>query len=90
MRMIVDVLQIRVCLGVKEATRWGKEEVRGLIRREDVKKELERVMDGEVEGEERRRAKELAEAARRAMEDDGSSNTNMDLFTQNAMSNAEE
>lgn len=90
-RMIVDILQIGVSLGVKEATRWGREEkVRGVIRREDVKKALERVMDGGVEGEERRtRAKELAEAAKRAMEDDGSSNMNMDLFIQNAMSYAQ-
>ncbi|RVW47928.1 UDP-glycosyltransferase 73C4 [Vitis vinifera] len=64
--------------------RWGDEERVGvLVKKCEVEKAVETLMDGGEEGEMRKkRARELSTSARRAMEDGGSSHVNMSILIQ--------
>ncbi|XP_008794291.2 anthocyanidin 3-O-glucosyltransferase 4-like [Phoenix dactylifera] len=78
-KLIVDVLGIGVVVGVRTATEWGRGGEDGvLVGREAVAMAVERLMDGGEEGKERtRKAKELGEKAKKALEKDGSSYSSM-------------
>ncbi|KAJ8622789.1 hypothetical protein MRB53_031318 [Persea americana] len=71
--MIVNILEIGVSVGVKAAIKWGlgqEEDVVELVKMEEVKKAVERLMDAGEEGEERRkRAREFGVNAKTAMEE---------------------
>ncbi|XP_072994897.1 UDP-glycosyltransferase 73C6-like [Typha latifolia] len=73
-RLVVDVLGIGVDAGVRKEQGIMADKPVEAVGREEVEKAVRELMDGGEEGEERRRkAKELGEAARKALEDGGSS-----------------
>ncbi|MQM21025.1 hypothetical protein Taro_054056 [Colocasia esculenta] len=80
-RLVVDVLGVGVCIGVKRPAKWGVtavEEVRELVKREVVEAAVRELMEGGVEGQQRReRAALLGQKARKAMEARGSSDENL-------------
>ncbi|XP_058076779.1 UDP-glycosyltransferase 73C3-like [Magnolia sinica] len=79
-KLIVQFLRIGVDLGIfRGVVKWEPDENNEvLVEMEVVKKAVERLMDEGREGEERRkRARELGEKARLAMEEGGSSYINM-------------
>ena len=79
-KLIVDVLKIGVSVGVEEAMAWGGEnedEVR--VKKEDVARAIEKLMNGD---EERRRVSELKEKAELALEKGGSSFLNLENLIQ--------
>ncbi|KAK3226651.1 hypothetical protein Dsin_006513 [Dipteronia sinensis] len=81
-KLIVQILKIGVRVGVEYPTTWGEEEKIGvLVKREDVKSAVEKLMDKEKEAEERReRARELGKLAKAAVEEGGSSHLNIALL----------
>lgn len=83
-KLIVQVLRIGVRIGVEVCMEWGEEKNGGIyVKKEDIKKAVDEVMDEGEEGEERRkRARELGEMAKSATEEGGSSYLNMSLFIQ--------
>lgn len=92
-KLVVSVVGSGVSVGVEAAVTWGLEHKFGLVmKREDVKNAINKVMNKEEEGEERRkRAREVGEIAKRAIEDGGSSYLNMksliqDIIQQNMCS----
>ena len=86
-KFVVQVLRIGVRVGAEFAVKWGEEEKFGVVlKREVVEKAIEQLMEEGVEGQERRkRARELGEMAKRAMEEGGSSYLNMTLLIQDIM-----
>uniref|UniRef100_A0A7N0VJK5 Glycosyltransferase n=1 Tax=Kalanchoe fedtschenkoi TaxID=63787 RepID=A0A7N0VJK5_KALFE len=87
-KLLVDVLRVGVRIGVKKMMEFGKEEEIGvLVDKDVVKKGVEELMDGGVEGEERRkRAKELADKAEKAGEEGGSSHISIGKFIDDMLS----
>ncbi|KAK6943901.1 UDP-glucuronosyl/UDP-glucosyltransferase [Dillenia turbinata] len=85
-KLITEVLNIGIRIGVEGPVRWGDEEKVGiLVTKSEVEIAVNRLMDGR-EGEMlRQRARELGEKARRAMEAGGTSNFNMSLMIQEIM-----
>lgn len=83
-KMIIEAWKIGVRVGVEVPVRWGDEEKVGvLVKKDGVKKAIEALMDGGEEGEKRRkRAREIGEKGRRAMEKGGSSHSNMSSLIQ--------
>lgn len=81
-KLIVQVAGTGVGVGVERCVNWGEEEDVGvLVRSEDVRAAIERLMDrGEEAEKRRRRARILGEAAKRAVEEGGSSYRNMSLM----------
>ena len=86
-RFVVQILRVGVSVGVQSPVNWGDEEETGvLVKKEDVQRAIEELMDEKNESEERReRAKELAEMATRAVEEGGSSHLNVTLLIQDIM-----
>ncbi|XP_050230475.2 UDP-glycosyltransferase 73C5-like [Mercurialis annua] len=86
-RLVVDVLKIGVKVGAEVTIKWGEEEKIGVVvKSENVKKAIEKLMDEEEDSEERRRrAIELGKLAREAIEENGSSYLNMKLLIQDIM-----
>ncbi|KAJ1376397.1 UDP-glycosyltransferase family, conserved site [Sesbania bispinosa] len=86
-RFIVQILRVGVRVGVESPVNWGEEEKAGvLVKKEDVLKAIEELMDETKESEERRkRAKEIAEMAKRAVEEGGSSHFNVTLLIKDIM-----
>lgn len=86
-KLVVEVWKIGVRVGVEIPVRWGDEEKVGvLVKREGVKKAIEILMDEGEEGENRRkRARELGVMATRAVEQGGSSHSNMSALIQDIM-----
>ncbi|KAF8395299.1 hypothetical protein HHK36_019242 [Tetracentron sinense] len=86
-KLAVQILRVGVRVGIEASVRWGEEEKVGvLVKRKDVKKAVDRLMDEGEEGEERRkRARELGEMANRAIEEGGSSHLNITLLIQDIM-----
>ncbi|AES81940.1 putative flavonol 7-O-beta-glucosyltransferase [Medicago truncatula] len=84
-KLIVQVLKIGVRIGV-EAFVDPMEIYKGekvLVKKEDVKRAIENLMENGVEGEQRRnKAKEIKDMAYKAVEDGGSSDSNCKLFIQ--------
>ncbi|KAL3754036.1 hypothetical protein ACJRO7_001302 [Eucalyptus globulus] len=81
-KQIAEVLRIGVSIGVRRPVEWVEEEKGGvMVSREAVQRAIGRLMDeGEESAERRRRAKELGKAARRAVQENGSSYFNMTLM----------
>ncbi|KAL6987295.1 hypothetical protein U1Q18_013046 [Sarracenia purpurea var. burkii] len=92
-KLITEVLRIGVRIGVEVGMQWREEEeeeeeVGLLVKREKVKKAVEEVMmdgDDEKGGERRKRARELAEKAKRAIEEGGSSYLNLTLLIEDVI-----
>ncbi|RVX11993.1 UDP-glycosyltransferase 73C3 [Vitis vinifera] len=70
-KLVVQILGIGVSVGVESAVTWGMEEKFGVVmKREDVMKAIDEVMDKGEGGEKRRkRARELGEMAKKAIEE---------------------
>nr|AKA44605.1 UGTPg31 [Panax ginseng] len=78
-KLVVKVLGTGASVGVEAAVTWGMEDQFGLVmKRENVEKAIQEVMDKGVEAEERRkRAREFGDMAKRAIEEGGSSYLNI-------------
>ncbi|KAG6427465.1 hypothetical protein SASPL_111710 [Salvia splendens] len=78
-KFIVGVIKTGVRVGVEEPVLLGMDEGgEAQVKREDVRRAIEELMDGGVEGAERKeRARRLGEAAKRAVEEGGSSQVSM-------------
>ncbi|KAK7395807.1 hypothetical protein VNO78_16377 [Psophocarpus tetragonolobus] len=85
--LVVNVLKVGVKVGVEIPTKWGKEvEVGVQVHKEDVERAIMKLMDETTESEERRkRVRELAETAKKAVEKGGSSHSNVTLLIQDIM-----
>ncbi|XP_020210863.1 UDP-glycosyltransferase 73C2 [Cajanus cajan] len=85
--LVVNVLKVGVKVGVESPVTWGKEEEIGvLVKKEDVERAIIVLMDETSESKERRkRVRELAEKAKRAVEKGGSSHSNVTLLIQDIM-----
>ncbi|KAL1190740.1 UDP-glycosyltransferase 73C4 [Cardamine amara subsp. amara] len=83
-KLVVQVLKMGVRAGVEDPMIWGEEEKVGvLVDKEGVKKAVEELMGKSDDAKERRRrAKELGELAHKAVEEGGSSHSNITLFLQ--------
>lgn len=83
-KLVVEVLGIGVSLGVQVPVKWGDEEKIGvLVKKEDIKEALEKVMDeGDEGGERRRKAREVGEMAKKAVDECGSSSLNLSSLIQ--------
>ncbi|PKU72970.1 UDP-glycosyltransferase 73C4-like [Dendrobium catenatum] len=83
-RLVVDVLRIGVAVGAKVPTLFVDEmSEKALVKGEEVRKVVEKVMQGGEEGDERRkRASVLSEKARKAIEVGGSSFENVKKIIQ--------
>ncbi|KAK9921075.1 hypothetical protein M0R45_029604 [Rubus argutus] len=80
-KLVEQVLKIAVKVGVEHPMRWGEEEEIGvLVKRENVKQAIEKLMDGDESEARRDRARELAKMAKRAVEEGGSSHLNIALL----------
>jgi len=87
-RFVVEILRVGVMVGVESPVNWGDEENVGvLVKKEDVERAIEKLMDDtNYESEERRkRAKELAEMAKGGVEEGGSSHFNVTLLIQDIL-----
>ncbi|XP_071908341.1 UDP-glycosyltransferase 73D1-like [Coffea arabica] len=86
-KLVVEILRVGVRVGVDVPVRWGEEEEVGvLVTQEQVVNAVERLMHEGEEGNDRRiRAKGLGLAAKKAMEDVGSTNSNVSLLIQDIM-----
>lgn len=92
-RFVVEILRVGVMVGVESPVNWGDEENVGvLVKKEDVERAIEKLMDDtNHESEERRkRAKELAEMAKRGVEEGGSSHFNVTLLIQDILEHSTE
>ncbi|KAK1562341.1 hypothetical protein Q3G72_010462 [Acer saccharum] len=83
-KLVVEVLGIGASAGVEAAVTWGLEDKFGLLmKREQVKDAIQKVMDKGKQGDERRlRARELGEKAKCATEQGGSSYQNIEKLIQ--------
>lgn len=81
-KLVVEVLRIGIRVGVDIPVRWGDEERVGvLVKKDEVEKAIVMLMDEGEEGEKRRKkARELGDMARRAMEKGGSSQSNLSVL----------
>ncbi|KHN18701.1 UDP-glycosyltransferase 73C1 [Glycine soja] len=82
--LVVQILKVGVKVGAESTIKWGKEEEIGVqVKKEDIERAIESLMDETNESEERRkRIKELAEVAKRAIEKGGSSHSDVTLLIQ--------
>ncbi|CAA7042112.1 unnamed protein product [Microthlaspi erraticum] len=86
-KLVVQVLKVGVKAGVEDVMKFGYEEMIGvLVDKEGVKMAVEELMgESEDAKERRRRAKELAELAHKAVEEGGSSHSNITLLLEDIM-----
>ncbi|KAF3617688.1 UDP-glycosyltransferase 73C3 [Capsicum annuum] len=89
-RLIVNILKTGVKAGVQKQVMFGEEEKLGAqVSKDDVKMVIEEVMGEEMEAEMRRkRAKELGEKARMAVDERGSSHINLTQLIQDVTEEA--
>ncbi|KAJ7972317.1 Glycosyltransferase [Quillaja saponaria] len=83
-KFVAQVLKIGVRIGVEDPVIWGKEEkICVLVKKDDIKEAIEKLMDEGEESEERRkRVREIGKMAKKAVEEGGSSYLNMTLVIQ--------
>ncbi|KAH0971508.1 hypothetical protein GBA52_023664 [Prunus armeniaca] len=82
-KFVEQILKIAVRVGVEFPVTWGEEEkIRRVLRKEKVKEAIEKLMDGEESQGRRERARELAEMAKRAVAEGGSSHLNIKQLIQ--------
>nr|K4GIP0.1 RecName: Full=UDP-glycosyltransferase 73C12; AltName: Full=Oleanolate 3-O-glucosyltransferase UGT73C12 [Barbarea vulgaris]AFN26668.1 UGT73C12 [Barbarea vulgaris subsp. arcuata] len=86
-KLAVQVLKAGVSAGVDQPMKWGEEEKIGvLVDKEGVKKAVEELMGESDDAKEiRRRAKELGELAHKAVEEGGSSHSNITSLLEDIM-----
>lgn len=85
-KLLVHVLGVGVRVGVEKMANWGEEEKTGvLVKKEEVKEAIEELMDGEEEENRRKQAKKLAELAKKAVEEGGSSHLGITLLIHDIM-----
>ncbi|KAL8516758.1 hypothetical protein ACS0TY_015137 [Phlomoides rotata] len=86
-KVVVQLLGVGVSMGVEVPVRWGDEDKVGVVvKKDDVKKALEVLMDEGEEGRGRRiRAREVREKAKRAIGGGGSSQRNITLLIEDIM-----
>ncbi|XP_061337694.1 UDP-glycosyltransferase 73C2-like [Gastrolobium bilobum] len=86
-KVIVQILKVGVRVGVEAPVKWGEEEKTGvLVKKEDVERAIDKLMDETTESEEmRKRVKVLGEMAKKAIEEGGSSHSNVTLLIQDIM-----
>ncbi|XP_010505227.1 PREDICTED: UDP-glycosyltransferase 73C5-like [Camelina sativa] len=86
-KLVVQVLKTSVRAGVEKPMKWGEEEKIGvLVDKEGVKKAVEELMgESDDAKERRRRAKELEELAHKAVDEGGSSHSNITFLLQDIM-----
>ncbi|KDO45022.1 hypothetical protein CISIN_1g011142mg [Citrus sinensis] len=86
-KLVVQILKIGVKVGVESPMIWGEEQKIGvLMKRDDVRNAVEKLMDEGKEGEERRnRAVKLGQMANMAVQEGGSSHLNVTLVIQDIM-----
>ncbi|KAG7638746.1 UDP-glycosyltransferase 73C2 [Arabidopsis thaliana] len=90
-KLIVQVLKAGVSVGVEEVLKWGEEESIGVLGdKEGVKKAVDEIMGESDEAKERRkRVRELGELAHKAVEEGGSSHSNIIFLLQDIMQQVE-
>jgi UDP-glucosyl transferase 73C len=83
-KLIVQILEVGVRVGVELALTWGEEEKFGVaVKRENVEEAVEKIMgEGEEREERRERARKLADMAKKAIKEGGSSFLNITLLLQ--------
>ncbi|PON56167.1 UDP-glucuronosyl/UDP-glucosyltransferase [Parasponia andersonii] len=88
-KFIVQVKEIGVRVGAEVVVHLGEEErFGGLVKRDQIREAIDKVMDEGKEGEERRgRARKLAKSAKEAVDEGGSSYTNITLLLDDIMHN---
>ncbi|KAK6289422.1 hypothetical protein POUND7_000963 [Theobroma cacao] len=80
-KLVTEVLKIGVDVGAKEWCRWGDDpSTKFKVMKEDIERAVSRVMVGEEAEEMRSRAKELKNMARKAMEEGGSSYSDLNAL----------
>nr|BAG16513.1 flavonoid glucoyltransferase UGT73E2 [Antirrhinum majus] len=86
-KFIVHVIKTGIRVGVEVPIIFGDEEKVGvLVKNDEIKMVIDKLMDGGEEGEERReRAQKLGEMAKKAMEEGGSSYHNLTSVMQDVM-----
>ncbi|KAE9619655.1 putative hexosyltransferase [Lupinus albus] len=86
-KLIVQILRVGISVGVETPLKWGEEDKIGvLVNKEDVERAINKLMNETSESEEiRERVKELAEMAKRTVEEGGSSHSNVTLLIQDIM-----
>ncbi|MCD9560195.1 UDP-Glycosyltransferase [Datura stramonium] len=89
-KLIVNIVKTGVRDGIDIPVMFGVEEKLGAqVSKDDIKMVIEQVMGGEMEAQMRRkRAKEVGEMARRAMEEGGSSHFNLTQLIQDVTEQA--
>ncbi|EOA28539.1 hypothetical protein CARUB_v10024756mg [Capsella rubella] len=86
-KLVVEVLKAGVKVSVEQPMEWGEEEKIGvLVDKEGVRKAVEELMgESDDAKDRRRRAKELGELAHKAVDEGGSSHSNITFFLQDIM-----
>ncbi|KAG7634231.1 UDP-glucuronosyl/UDP-glucosyltransferase [Arabidopsis suecica] len=86
-KLVVQILKAGLKIGVEKLMKYGKEEEMGvMVSREFVTKAVDELMGDSEEAEERRRkVKELSDLANKALEEGGSSDSNITLLIQDIM-----
>ncbi|KAJ0258926.1 hypothetical protein HA466_0076420 [Hirschfeldia incana] len=90
-KLAVEVLKVGVQSGVEDPMSWGEEEKIGvLVDKEGVKKAVEALMGDSDEAKERReRVKKVGELAHKAVDEGGSSHSNITLLLEDIMQQAQ-
>ncbi|KAK2665015.1 hypothetical protein Ddye_003589 [Dipteronia dyeriana] len=78
-KLVTDVLKIGVGVGAQEWSHWT-EDKRSIVKRDDLKNAVTKLMVGEDAEEMRNRAMALKEMAKRATEEGGSSYSDLHAF----------
>ncbi|CAA7042111.1 unnamed protein product [Microthlaspi erraticum] len=90
-KLVVQFLKVGVSVGVEEVMKWGEEEKIGvLVDSEGVKMTVEELMGDTDDAKKRRtKAKELGEIAHKAVEEGGSSHSNITFLLKDIMEQAQ-
>lgn len=86
-KLAVQILKVGISMGAEVPMKLGEEDKVGvLLKKDDVKKVIERFFDeGEETQQRRERAQQLKKLAKSATEEGGSSSTNVKLFIQDVI-----
>nr|GMC84217.1 UDP-glycosyltransferase 73C3-like [Ipomoea batatas] len=79
-KLVVEVIGIGVSLGLKVSVNWDGSEDKGnivVVKNEEIKEGIDKLMDKEAGKERRRKVKELGEKAKKAVQKGGSSQCNL-------------
>ncbi|XVE66799.1 hypothetical protein DITRI_Ditri08aG0108300 [Diplodiscus trichospermus] len=85
-KLVLDVLKIGVSVGAKEWSRWA-EDSKSKLTKEDIQWAVTRLMVGEEAEKMRNRVRELTDMAMRAVEEGGSSYTDLNALLDELRSN---